>query len=188
MVDSVRKVVRLSLGLFPVVLQIVNVHISVAEASAGGEMKVANNFVHLQETINTAALSALLLQSLGVVLALALLKGSTATKGPRNLRVSLADFLAAVAAAGLLDVVRRRGTTAIATVAGIQVLGRVFVESKRPDVDVAAAFGFGSESHFVDAMGNTVLLLARHIHHIKRQEFAGHSGECNVEMDIHSFT
>jgi energy-converting hydrogenase Eha subunit C len=165
-----------------------NVHVSIAEASAGGEMKVANDLVHLQETVNPTTLTALLFQSLGVVLSLALLKGSAVTKGPRSLRVSLADFLAAIAAARFLDVARRRRTTAITTVAGIQVLGLVFVESKRPDVNVAAAFGFGSKSSFADAVSNAVLLLARHIHHIKRQELAGHSGECNVEVNIHSFT
>lgn len=185
-VDVVRKVVLLVARGLPVVLQVVNVHVAVAEAATGRQMKVAHDLVHLQETIDAAALVALLLQALRVVLALALLKGLAVAKCPGNLSVRLADFLASVAAAGLFGIVRGRRSAAVTAVTGIQVLGSVVVQVQRADVDDAAAFTFRTEADLVHAVGDTVLLLAGDVHDIEGQELAGHAGECNIEMNIHT--
>lgn len=105
-VNGVGEVVLGIGGGVPVVLEVVNVHVSVAEATARGKVEVSDDLVDTQVTLDTAALLALLLQSLGVVLARALLDVLALTESPRSLRVRLSDFLAGVAASGFLRVRR----------------------------------------------------------------------------------
>jgi hypothetical protein len=123
LVDRVLK--RVGNIALPVVLQIVHVHVAVAETAAGGKVEVANDLVDTQATLDTAALLSLLVQLLGIVLALALLDILSPAKGPRGLRVGLADLVTGLTAAFLLRVGRRRGTVATSTVLGVQVRGRL---------------------------------------------------------------
>ncbi len=185
-VDVVRKVVLLVTRHLPVVLEVMHVHVAVAETAAGSQMKVAHDLVHLQETVDAAALVPLLFQTLRVVLALALLKGLAVSKGPGHLCICLAHLLARVAAAGLLDIAWGWRAAAVAAVAGVQVLSSIVVQVQRADVNDAAAFAFGTEAHLVYAVGDAVLLLARHVHDIEGQELAGHTWECDVEVNIHA--
>ena len=111
-------------GRFPVVLKVVHVHVAIAEALAGGNVEVANDLVDAQAAFDAAAFAALLVQTLGVVLALALLDVLATAEGPRGLRVRLADFVARLAASGFDSV--RRGVRAIArtTIVGVKVGSR----------------------------------------------------------------
>lgn len=123
-VNDMSEVVRLhAVREIPVVLEIVDVHVSVAEASAGGKMEVSNDLVDLQQALNAAALFSLLVQSLRVMFSLALLHALASAKGPRRLRISLSNLVTGIAAAGLLSVSRRSSSVAATAVVGVQVLG-----------------------------------------------------------------
>lgn len=186
--DGVGEVVRLALRNIPVVLQVVNVHVAIAEASARGKMEVAHHLVHAQVSLDATALLALGIELLGVVLALALLDILTSAKGPRGQGVCFSDFVAGIAAAGLLGVGGRLGAVTIAAVVGSEVFGGVVVEVEGFGVDDAAAAGLGLESDLVDSVHDAVLLLARDIHDIEGQELAGHLGKGDIEVDLHSLT
>ncbi len=59
-------------------------HVAVAEAAAGRQVEVAHHLVDAQAALDAAALVTLLVQPLGVVLALALLDVLAAPEGPRR--------------------------------------------------------------------------------------------------------
>ncbi|KAI6761910.1 hypothetical protein HG531_002463 [Fusarium graminearum] len=161
-VDDVGEVVGETLGHVPVVLKIVNVHVAAAETSSGSEMEVTNDLVYAQASLNTAALATLRIQLLTIVLTLTLLNTLAAAKGPRGLGIGFTDFVTSLTTACLLSVGGRCSTVAATTGLGI---------------DNGASLALGLETDFVDTMHNTVLLLARDIHDIKRQELAGHLGK-----------
>ena len=121
MVDRVGERVAALHRRLPVVLEVVHVHVAVAEAPAGRKVEVANDLVDAQATVDAAALMPLLVQLLSVVLALALLDPLALTKRPRRLRVRLPDLIACLAAAGLRRVARRGRAVAWSTVRGIQM-------------------------------------------------------------------
>lgn len=52
----------------PVILEIVNVHVTVAETSARSKMEVSNHLVDTQATLDTAPLLSLLVQLLSIML------------------------------------------------------------------------------------------------------------------------
>ncbi len=108
-------------GRVPVVLEVVHVHVAVAEAAAGRDVEVAHDLVHPQPALDAAPLLALLVQPLAEVLALALLDALTPPEGPRLLRVGVLDLVARVAAAGLLGGGRRVRAVAGAAVRGVEV-------------------------------------------------------------------
>jgi hypothetical protein len=95
------------------------VHVAITEAAARGDVEVANNLVNAQPALDSAALVALLIQLLAVVLALALLDVFAPTESPGGLRVRVLDFLAGVAASGLLRI--GRGLCAVARTAVVWV-------------------------------------------------------------------
>lgn len=110
----------------PVVLEVVDVHVSVAEAAAGGDVEVTNDLVHTQPTIDTATFVALGLEVLGVVFPFALLDALAGTKSPGGLGVRFTDLVAGVAASGLLRVVRWACAVARAAVVGVQMSSGLF--------------------------------------------------------------
>lgn len=122
-VDDVGEVVLGVVGRIPVVLEIVDVHVAVAEAAARRKVEVSNDLVDAETTLDAASLLALLLQLLGVMLAQTLLDILALTERPRSLRIRLSNLLASVTAAGFLGVGRGRGAIAGAAVVGVQVLG-----------------------------------------------------------------
>jgi hypothetical protein len=187
-VDDVGEVVRLALGGVPVVLQIVNVHVAAAEASSRSKVEVANNLVHAQATLNAATFLTLSIQLLSIVLALTLLDALSTAKGPRRLGVGFTNFVTSLAAAGLSGIRRGLSTVAATAVGGIEVGGSIIVEGEGLGVDIGAALGLGLKTDFVDTVHDAVLLLARDIHDIEGQELAGHLGECDVEVDLHSLS
>ena len=121
MVDYVGERVATLHGCVPVVLEVVDVHIAVAEAPARGDVEVSDDLVHAQATLDATAFVPLLLQLLGVVLAFALLDTFTLSEGPRCLRVRLSNLVASLAAPGLLRI--RWGVCAVArpAVCGVQM-------------------------------------------------------------------
>ena len=107
----------------PVVLEVVHVHVAVAEAAAGGDVEVADDLVHAQAAFDAAALAALLVETLRVVFALALLDTLAVAERPGGLRIRLLDLLAGVAASGLLRVAGGVRAVARAAVVGVEVEG-----------------------------------------------------------------
>ena len=103
----------------PVVLEVVHVHVAVAEAATGRDVEVADDLVDAQATLDAAAFMSLFIQPLGVVLALALLDALASAESPRRLRIRLSDLVASRAATGLLGVVWGRSAAARAAVVWI---------------------------------------------------------------------
>lgn len=66
-----------------VVVQVVNVHISVTETASGGNVEVTHDLVDSNAAFNSASLFSLRVQPFAVVLALALLDVLASSKGPR---------------------------------------------------------------------------------------------------------
>ena len=131
MVNLVGESVFNVIGSSPVVFEIVNVHVAVAERFAGSEVEVANNLVDTDSTFDTTAFSTLLVEVFRVVLACTLLNVLSSSKRPRDARISVADFSTGVAAASLLCVCRSWCAVAFSAVIGIQVGGRVIVVTDR---------------------------------------------------------
>jgi len=96
-VDRVRERVRL---VAEVVVQVVHMEIAVGKGFARRNVEVSNDFVDADGAGKTAALAALLVELLGVVLALALLDVLAAAKRPRDGGIRFADFVAGLATAG----------------------------------------------------------------------------------------
>lgn len=187
-VDRVPERVAALDGCLPVVLEVVNVHVVVAETPARRNVEVAHNFVDAQAALDAAPFGALLVEALSVVFARALLDVLATAKRPRRLRVCFTHLVARVAAAGLGGVGGGWRAVAVAAVGGVEVLCGfvVVVQGERFDVDHAAALFGGAEAHFVDAVLHAVLLLAGYVHYIEGQKFAGYAGEGDVEVDFHA--
>ena len=122
--DDVRE--RVSEGGIPVVLQIVYVHVPVAEAAAGRKVEVTNDLVDAEATLDAAAFGALLIQLLGIVFAQALLHALAPTEGPGGLGICFADFVARIAAAGFNGVAWGVRSVAGSAVVGVEVASRLF--------------------------------------------------------------
>ena len=112
-------------GALEVVIQVVHVHVAVAEAAPGRDVEVADHLVDAQAALDAAAFLALGVQPLAVVLPLALLDVLAAAEGPRHGRVRFPHFFARVAAAGLDGVGGRVGAVAAAAVVWVEVHGDV---------------------------------------------------------------
>ena len=90
-----------------VVVQIVYVHVAIAEAAPGRDVEVADDLVDAQVAFDAAPFAPLLVETLTIAFAFALLDAFAATEGPAVGGVGFADIVAGVAAAGFLGV--RRG-------------------------------------------------------------------------------
>lgn len=125
MVHFVRKGVLDVVGTSPVILEIMNVHITVAEGLSGGEVKISHDLVDADAAFYATAFSALFVKVLRVVLARTLFHVFSSAKGPRNASVGITDFGTSVAAASLLGVSRSWGSIAFSAVIGIKMRGRI---------------------------------------------------------------
>jgi hypothetical protein len=119
--NDVRKGVAAIDGGVPVVLEVVHVHVTVAEGASRRQVKVSDHLVHTQAALDAAALVSLLVEALGVVLALTLLDVLAAAKSPRGLSVRFPNFVTRVAAPGLLRVRRRLRAVAATAVLGVEM-------------------------------------------------------------------
>jgi hypothetical protein len=61
LVNAMSEVVLLALGSLPIVLKIMDMQVAVAEAAAGGKVKVSNNLVNFKMALNAATLFSLLI-------------------------------------------------------------------------------------------------------------------------------
>lgn len=102
-----------------VILQIMHMHVSIAEALAGREVKVPVHLVHANAAEDATTFLPLRLEPLGVVHALALLHALAPPKRPTLFRVRLSHFVARIAAAGFFG--RRWGWRAVACAAVVRV-------------------------------------------------------------------
>lgn len=118
-VDVVGERVATLDGRVPVVLEIVDVHVAVAKAAAGGDVEVTDDLVHAQPTVDAASFVALGLEVLGVVFPFALLDALSGAEGPRRLGICFTDLVAGVAASRLLRVVGRGCAVARTAVVGV---------------------------------------------------------------------
>lgn len=121
MVDLMREGVFNIVAPSPVVFQVVNMHVAVAEGFARGEVEVANNLVDTDTSFDTAAFSTLLIEMLRVMLACTLFDILSSSEGPRDACISVADFSTSVAAARLLCVRGGWCTITFSAVIGVQV-------------------------------------------------------------------
>lgn len=122
-------------GRAPPLRQVVDVHVPVAETTAGRNVEVADHLVDAQATFDATSFVTLLGEPLRVVLPLALLHGGAVAEGPGRLGVGFAHFFAGGAAAGLFGVVGGRSAVAGTAVGGVEVgggfVGGVAVEGVR---------------------------------------------------------
>ena len=87
--------------IFEVVLQVMNVKVTVREGLSGSDMEVSNDFVHTDAALKATSLLALCIEMFRIVLTFALLDSLTTAEGPRDGSVGVSDFVASLAAAGL---------------------------------------------------------------------------------------
>ena len=85
-----------------VVIEIMNVHISVAETPPWRNVEVSNDLIDTNSSLYAASFLALGIQSLAVVFALALLYIFSSSKGPRLAGICLSNFVTGVTTAGFL--------------------------------------------------------------------------------------
>ena len=206
-VNLVREGVHLRYGHVPVVLEIVHVHVAIAEAAARRKVEVADDLVDSQVALNAAALAPLFIQPLRVVLALALLHALASTEGPGGLCICFAHLVASVAASRLDSAaggvravtrsavawvqMRRRFLSRVPTGSNGQrwIYGSVVGPDLQPQglgINLAATLAQSPQADFVHAVHNAMLLLARDIHHIERKQLAWHAREGDVQVDLHA--
>jgi uncharacterized membrane protein len=98
-----------------------NVKIAIGEGLSRGNVEVSNDLVHLDVTLETASLLALLVEMLSVVLAFTLLNALATAERPRYGGVRIAYFVAGVATISLLCIGGGWGAVAFAAVVGGKV-------------------------------------------------------------------
>jgi hypothetical protein len=92
------------------------VHVTIAVTAPWSNMKVANNLVHPDASLDSTTLLTLRIKPFTIVLAFALFDIFTSTKGPRGRCIGVSDFIAGIAASWLLSICWGNGTVAFATV------------------------------------------------------------------------
>jgi hypothetical protein len=102
-----------------VVVQIVYVHVAIAETPSWSNVEVPNDLVDSKTSFNPASFLSLGIQSLRVVLALTLLYILSTAESPGNTGISFSNLVASVTTARLLCICRRGCTITSTTVFGI---------------------------------------------------------------------
>ena len=189
MVDRMREgVPRLALGRVEIIIQIMDMHGSIAEAATGGDVEIPHHLVDSKPAFNATPLVPLRVQLLTIVLSLALFDILPLPKRPAHARIGFPHFLAGGAAALFLCGGRGGRAVAVAAVVGREVGGfLVAVEVQRGDLDGETALGRGGELDFGETVFYPGLLLAGDVHYVEGEEFAGDAGEGDVEVDFHAF-
>lgn len=112
-----------------IIVQIVDVHIAVAETPSRCNVEVAHDLVHTNSSLNTTPLVSLRVQSLCIVFSLALLYILTTSKSPGYTGIRLSYFVASITAASFLCV--RWRIRAVTSTTIIRVQMRSFFVSVR---------------------------------------------------------
>ena len=177
--------------IFEIIVQVVDVHVAVAEAPAWRNVEIPNDLVDPESPLDPTTFFALRIQTLGVAFPLTLFDILASTKGPRYRSVCFAHLLACVAAARPLSV--RWCWSAVTAAAIFRVEMSRFVLLRVPrecfsisdticctkDLQVQgfrfddmAAFTDWRQSELVHAMHDARLLLSRYIHDIESEKLA----------------
>ena len=119
MMDSVRENVASSYWGIEVVVEIVDVHVTIAETASWSNVEVPNDLVDSDSSLNTASFLSLGVQSFSVMFAFALFDVLASSESPGNTGISLSHFVASVTAAWLLCV--RRWVCAVTSSAVVGV-------------------------------------------------------------------
>lgn len=112
-----------------VVVEIVDVHVTIAETTSWSNVEVANDLIDSDSSLNTASFLSLGVQSFSVMFALALLDVLASPEGPGNTSIGLSHFVASIAAAWFLCVRRRFCAVTSSTVVGVQMCCLIIVVS-----------------------------------------------------------
>jgi len=134
-----------------VIVQIVYVHIAIAETSPRCDMEVTHHLVHPDISLNTASFISLSVQSLCVMFSFALLHILTASKSPRHTSICLSYFVASITTAGLLCVWRRVCAVTTAAIIRIQMWSLV-VSMKRSAVALSWNVSYAYKSKDLTSM------------------------------------
>ena len=119
--DSVgEEVATLNRGIKKIV-QVVDVHVAVAETSSGSNMEIADHFVDTNASLNAASFVSLGIQALCVVFTLALLHILTTSERPGHTRICLSNFIASITTASFLCVRWRVCAVTATAIVGIQM-------------------------------------------------------------------
>lgn len=113
-----------------VVIEIVDVHIAIAETASRGDVEVAYDLVDSDSSLNAASFLSLRVQSFSVMFPLALFDILASSKCPGNTGVCLSHFVASITATGFLSIRRRVCAVTPSTVIGVQVRSLVITVSK----------------------------------------------------------
>lgn len=111
----------------PVVLEVVHVHIAVAEAAPRGEVEVSDDLVDTQAAFDSASLVALLVETTRIVFQYTLLDIFSASETPLCLGIRLTHLVTRVAATWLRGVGRGRGTIAGTAIVGVEMRSLIFL-------------------------------------------------------------
>lgn len=111
---------------FEEVFEVVRVDVAACEATAGGDVEIADHLVHSDDAFKATAFFALGVDALRVAFAVTLFDVLAFAEGPGFLRVCFAHFVAGVATAGFDHAGGCCGAAAFAAVVGGQVFGDFF--------------------------------------------------------------
>jgi hypothetical protein len=121
MVYDVREHMTAFYRCIEVVIEIMYVHVAIAEASPWCDMEVANDFVDSKASLYPTPLPPLRVQSLSIMFALALLDIFTTPESPGDRGVRLPNFITSIATAWFLRIRRRICTIASTTIGWIKM-------------------------------------------------------------------
>jgi branched-subunit amino acid transport protein len=121
MMYNVREHMTAFYRCIKVVIEIMYVHVAIAETPARCDMEVANDLVDSKASLYPTPLSPLRIQPLSIMFALALLDILTTPESPRGSGVRLPNFITGIATAWFLRIGRRIRTIASAAVGWIKM-------------------------------------------------------------------
>jgi len=121
MMHSMRECVAMLNRALEVIVQIVDMHVAVAEAPTWRDMEITDNFVDPESALYPASFFTLRIQTLCIPFSLALLNVFASTESPRDRSICFAHLFACIAAASFLSVGRCWSAEAAAAVGGIEM-------------------------------------------------------------------
>jgi hypothetical protein len=119
--NSVRKYMSSWNRGVEVIVQIVYVHVAVAETPSRCNMEVAYDLVYANTPLNTASFISLRVQALCIVFSLALLHILPSSKCPGHTGICLSYFVTGIAAASLLCIAGRVGAVTATAIFRVQM-------------------------------------------------------------------
>lgn len=172
-------------GRLKIVLEIVDVHLGIGEGLSRSNVKVSDNLVDPETSVDTATLLGLSLELLLESFFLALLNACSVAECPPLGSICLTDIVASLTAAGLFRGFGGAGAVAFTTVVWVEMFWVLRVDLEGIGLDDAAVV---VETVLGDTMADGGLKVARDVHDIEGQQLTRHFWECDVEVDLHLLT